>query len=135
MAAVVVLVAMGAIFLVSSRCMAMIARSQSIATASALLHERMQQLQTTDWETLTDSESYQDQVWTDPEDGTKENVDGPPEERDAIGSGVASGGGRRIAAHFRLSTGRHSQSGASGDYRHPKCHHRHVDWRRNKSRG
>jgi hypothetical protein len=75
-AAMVVMIAMGGLFLVGSRCMGMIARSQNISVASAILHERMQQLQTTSWEILTDSESYQDQVWTDPEDGTTENVDG-----------------------------------------------------------
>lgn len=56
--------------------MAMISRSQNIAVASAILQERVQQLQSTPWETLTDSESYQDQTWTDPEDGTTEKVDG-----------------------------------------------------------
>lgn len=76
MAAVVTMTAMGAIFLVSSRCMGMITRSQNIAVAAAVLHERMQQLRSTDWETLTDSESYQDHIWTDPEDGSTEAVDG-----------------------------------------------------------
>lgn len=75
-AAVVVLIAMGAIFLVSSRCMGIIKCSQDVAVASAMLDERMQQLQATSWETLTDSASYVDQVWTDPADGTAENVDG-----------------------------------------------------------
>lgn len=75
-AGVVVLTAMVAIFLVSSRCMGIIRCSQDVAVASAALQERMQQLQSTLWETLTDSDSYQDQVWTDPEDGTMENVDG-----------------------------------------------------------
>ena len=76
MAAVVILIAMGSIFLVSSRCMGILRSSQSVAVASAILQERMQQLQATDWETLTDGDSYKDQVWTDPEDGTTENVDG-----------------------------------------------------------
>jgi hypothetical protein len=76
MAAIVVLTAMGGIFLVSSRCVGMIGSSRDVADASAMLQERMQQLQATPWETLTDSESYEDQVWTDPEDGTTENVDG-----------------------------------------------------------
>ncbi len=75
-AAFVVLTAMGGIFAVSSRCMGIIRCSQSVGVASAILQERMQQLQATDWETLTDSESYTDQVWTDPEDGTTQNVDG-----------------------------------------------------------
>lgn len=76
MAAVVVLTAMGAIFLVGSRCMGIIRCSQDVAAGSAMLQERMQQLQATPWLTLTDSESYTDQVWTDPEGGTTENVDG-----------------------------------------------------------
>lgn len=75
-ASAVVLTAMVAIFLVSSRCMGIIQCSQDVAIASASLQERMQQLQSTLWETLTDSDSFQDQVWTDPEDGTTENVDG-----------------------------------------------------------
>jgi prepilin-type N-terminal cleavage/methylation domain-containing protein len=76
MATVVILTAMGAIFLVGSRCMGIIQSSNEVAAGSAALHERMQQLQATDWETLTDSESYADQVWTDPEDGTTENFTG-----------------------------------------------------------
>lgn len=76
MATVVVLTAMGAIFLVGSRCMGIIQCSNDVAAASSTLHERIQQLQATPWETLTDSESYADQVWTDPEDGTTEYVDG-----------------------------------------------------------
>lgn len=76
MAMMVILTTMGSIFLVGSRCMGIIQCSQDVATASATLHERMQQLQATPWETLTDSESYADQVWTDPETGTTENVDG-----------------------------------------------------------
>jgi hypothetical protein len=56
--------------------MSMISNSQNVAVASAVLQERMQQLQSTDWETLTDSESYQDQTWTDPEDGTTESATG-----------------------------------------------------------
>jgi hypothetical protein len=75
-AAFVVVTAMGAVFLVGSRCMGIIRCAQDVATASSALHERMQQLQATPWETLTDSESYADQVWTDPEDGTTQNVDG-----------------------------------------------------------
>ncbi|MEQ1860761.1 MAG: hypothetical protein ABMA13_12575 [Chthoniobacteraceae bacterium] len=75
-AAMVVLTAMGAIFLVSSRCMSIINCSHDVAVASAVLQERMQQLQATSWDTLTDSDSYSDQVWTDPEDGTTENVAG-----------------------------------------------------------
>jgi hypothetical protein len=67
---------MGAIFLVSSRCMGIIKSSHDIDIASAMLHERMQQLQDASWETLTDSESFTDHVWTDPEDGSTENVDG-----------------------------------------------------------
>jgi hypothetical protein len=73
---VVTVTSMGAIFLVGSRCMGVIQSSQDVAAASATIHERIQQLQATPWETLTDSESYADQVWTDPEDGTTENVDG-----------------------------------------------------------
>ncbi len=75
-AAVVVLISMGAIFLASSRCISMINSAHDIALASAMLHERMQQLQSTAWETLSDSDSFTDQVWTDPEDGTTENMDG-----------------------------------------------------------
>ena len=75
-AAFVVVTAMGAVFLVGSRCMGIIRCAQDVATASSALHERMQQLQATPWETLTDSESYTDQVWTDPEGGTTQNVDG-----------------------------------------------------------
>ncbi len=75
-AATVVIIALGAIFMVSSRCMGIVRSSQSVGVASAILQERMQQLQATDWETLTDSDSYTDQVWTDPEDGTTENVAG-----------------------------------------------------------
>jgi type II secretory pathway pseudopilin PulG len=86
-AAVVILTSMGAIFLVSSRCVGVIQSSQQVAIASAILQERMQQLQATDWETLVDSDSYQDQVWTDPEDGTTENVDGLL--KDATQSGTA----------------------------------------------
>ena len=75
-AAMVILIAMGALFIVGGRSMNMITQSQNATVAAAILHERMQQLQSTPWETLTDSDSYQDQVWTDPEDGTTENVDG-----------------------------------------------------------
>ena len=75
-AAVVLVIALGSIFLVSSRCIGIIRSSQNVAVASAMLQERMQQLQGTDWETLTDSASYTDQVWTDPETGTAENADG-----------------------------------------------------------
>lgn len=75
-AAVVVIIALGAIFLVSNRCIGITRCSHNVAVASAILQERMQQLQATPWETLTDSESYQDQVWTDPETGTTENVAG-----------------------------------------------------------
>ncbi len=75
-AAFVVVAAMGAIFLVGSRCMGIIRCAQDVAIASSALQERIQQLQATPWETLTDSESYTDQVWTDPEDGTTQNVDG-----------------------------------------------------------
>lgn len=75
-AGAVIAIAMGSIFLVNSRCMSIILNSQNIAGASAILQERMQQLRATEWERLTDSESYTDQVWTDPEDGTTENVDG-----------------------------------------------------------
>ncbi len=56
--------------------MGIITDSQYIGVASAMLNERMLQLRTTPWETLTHSDSYTDQVWTDPEDGTTENVDG-----------------------------------------------------------
>lgn len=76
MAGVVVLIAMGAIFQVSSRCMTITRCSHDVGLASAMVHERIRQLQATPWETLTDSESYSDQVWTDPEDGTEEKVDG-----------------------------------------------------------
>lgn len=75
-AAVVVLIAMGAIFQVSSRCMGIVRSSHDVAVASAVLQERMQQLRSAGWEALTDSEAYQDQVWTDPDDGTTENSDG-----------------------------------------------------------
>lgn len=76
MATMVIFTAMGAIFLVGSRCMGIIQCSQDVAAASATLHERMQQLQATPWLTLTDSESFADQVWTDPETGTTENFNG-----------------------------------------------------------
>ncbi len=75
-AATVVVIALGAIFLVSSRCMGIIRCSHNVAVASSILQERMQQLQATDWETLTDADSYTDQVWTDPADGSTENVNG-----------------------------------------------------------
>lgn len=75
-ASAVIVIALGAIFLVSSRCMGITRSSQGVGVASAILQERMQQLQAANWETLTDSDSYLDQVWTDPEDGTTENVDG-----------------------------------------------------------
>ena len=75
-AAVVILISMGAIFLVSNRCIGIIRCSQNVAVASAILQERMHQLQATPWETLVDSESYQNQVWTDPVGSTTENVDG-----------------------------------------------------------
>lgn len=75
-AAMVLVIALGSIFLVSSRCIGIIRSCQNVAVASAMLQERMQQLQGTDWETLTDSESYTDQVWVDPETGTSENADG-----------------------------------------------------------
>jgi hypothetical protein len=76
MATVVIVTALSGIFLVSSRCMAITTGSHELAVASAILNERMQQLRATPWETLTDSESYTNQVWTDPEDGTTETVDG-----------------------------------------------------------
>ena len=75
-ATAVLLTAIGGIFMTSSRCLRINKSSHDIAEASSALHERMQQLQATDWETLTDSDSYQDQVWTDPETGSIENVDG-----------------------------------------------------------
>ncbi len=75
-ATAVVLTAIGGIFMTSSRCLGIDKASHDIAAASSALHERLQQLQATDWETLTDSESYKDQVWTDPETGTTESVDG-----------------------------------------------------------
>ena len=75
-AATVIIIALGAIFAVSSRCIGITRCSHNVAVASAILQERMQQLQATNWETLTDSDSYTDQVYTDPEDGTTENVAG-----------------------------------------------------------
>lgn len=72
----VVLTAIGAVFLASGQAMRINKSSHDVAVASSALHERMQQLQATDWETLTDSESYKDQVWTDPVTGTTENADG-----------------------------------------------------------
>ena len=75
-AAVVILTALGAIFAVSSRCTGIVRSAQDIAVASAILSERMQQLQASPWEDVTDSESFLDQVYTDPEDGTTENIDG-----------------------------------------------------------
>jgi hypothetical protein len=75
-AAFVILTALGAVFQVSSRCMSIIQCSHNVGLASAMVHERLQQLQATAWETLTDGESYANQVWTDPEDGTTETADG-----------------------------------------------------------
>ncbi len=75
-ATAVVLIAIGGIFMTSSRCLGINKSSHDIAAASSALHERMQQIQATDWETLTDSESYKDQVWLDPETNTTEYVDG-----------------------------------------------------------
>ena len=75
-ATLVVLTAMGAIFHVGGRCIGIVRCSHNVAVASAMLQERIQQLQATPWEALTDSDSYQDQVWTDPEDGSTENVAG-----------------------------------------------------------
>lgn len=75
-AMVVILTAMGAVFVVSGQCMRINKASHDVAVASSAVNERMQQLQGTDWETLTDSESYTDQVWTDPVDGSTQNVSG-----------------------------------------------------------
>ncbi len=75
-ATVVVLIAMGAIFLVSSQCMSIIQRAHEVAVASAAVQERLQQLQAVPWETIADSDSFQDQTWTDPVDGTVEKADG-----------------------------------------------------------
>jgi type II secretory pathway pseudopilin PulG len=90
--ALVVLIALGAIFQVSSRCMSIIASSHSVALASASIHERMQQLQALPWEMLTDSEYFTDQVWTDPEDGTKENYSGLMKNVTQSGAQLASWG-------------------------------------------
>lgn len=92
MASMVILTTMSAMFLVGSRCMSTIVCSQDVATASTTLHERMQQLQATPWETLTDSESYADQVWTDPETGDTENVDGILKDATATGGELRSRG-------------------------------------------
>ena len=75
-AAFVILTALGAIFAVSNQCMRYGKTTQDVAVASSALNERMQQLQNTDWGTVTDSESYTNQVWTDPVDNTTEFVDG-----------------------------------------------------------
>ncbi len=71
--AVVILIALGGVFQVSSRCMAIISGSHNVGVASAMVQERIQQIQGIPWEMLTDSDSYTDQVWVDPEDGTSEN--------------------------------------------------------------
>ncbi len=75
-ASVVVLTAIGGTFATSTQCIRLNKSSHDISAASSALHERMQQLQATDWETLTDSESFKDQVWTDPVSGRTENVEG-----------------------------------------------------------
>ncbi len=76
MAAGVVLIAIVGIFMTSSQCIRINQSSHDVAAASSALHERLQQLQATDWETLTDSESFKDQTWTDPASGRTEVVDG-----------------------------------------------------------
>lgn len=41
-----------------------------------MLHERMQQLRITNWEALTDSDSYVNHTWIDPEDNSTERIPG-----------------------------------------------------------
>ncbi len=85
-ASVVILVALGAVFQVSARCMDIIRASRNVSLASAMLHERMQQLKSTNWETLTDSESYTRQTWVDPEDNSTETVEGLLDDSPRCGS-------------------------------------------------
>ena len=75
-ASAVILIALGAVFQVSGRCMDIVRSSRNVSKASAMIHERMQQLRATNWETLTDSDSYENQTWVDPEDNSTENVPG-----------------------------------------------------------
>lgn len=75
-AAAVTLGVLGAIFFASSHCLQVTKVSGAMGSASAVVAERLQQLQGTNWEILTNSESYSDQVWTDPEDNTTETVHG-----------------------------------------------------------
>ena len=102
MAAFVILTVMGAVFAVSAQCMRMNKSAHDIAVASSALNERVQQLQNTDWETLTDSDSYTDQVWTDPVDNTTQNVSGLLKTATVAGGELRNQGGLesvRISAY------------------------------------
>ena len=85
-ASVVILIALGAVFQVSGRCMDIVRASRNVSAASAMLHERMQQLRTTNWEILTDSDSYVNQTWVDPEDNSTESAEGLLEDSSSCGS-------------------------------------------------
>ena len=85
-ASMVILIALGAIFQMSGRCMDIVRCSRNVSMASAMLHERMQQLRSTNWETLTDSESYANQTWVDPEDNSTESVAGLLEDSSSCGA-------------------------------------------------
>jgi hypothetical protein len=84
----VILTALGGIFLVSNRCIGIIRNSHNVAVASAILQERMEQLKAEGWEALTDSDSFTDQVWVDPEDGTTENIPGLLKSATKAGSAI-----------------------------------------------
>ncbi len=85
-ASVVILIALGAVFQVSGRCVDIVRSSRNVSKASAVIHERMQQLRSTNWETLTDSESYTNQTWVDPEDNSTQSVAGLLEDPSSCGS-------------------------------------------------
>ena len=102
MAAFVILTVMGAVFAVSAQCIRMNKSAHDVTVASSALNERVQQLQNTDWETLTDSDSYTDQVWTDPVDNTTQNVSGLLKTATVAGGELRNQGGLesvRISAY------------------------------------
>ena len=102
MAAFVILTVMGAVFAVSAQCIRMNKSAHDVSVASSALNERVQQLQNTDWETLTDSDSYTDQVWTDPVDNTTQNVSGLLKTATVAGGELRNQGGLesvRISAY------------------------------------
>ena len=89
--------------------MDIIRASRNVSLASAMLHERMQQLKSTNWETLTDSESYERQTWVDPDDNSTETVEGLLDDSSHCGSELRQMGSLETV---KISAYRPTASGA-----------------------